>query len=300
MGPVLALDVVVREANGQSIEQEASSTEMVVAVGDRRQLVYRTLPVSVDKPRVPSATDAPEREVSADEKWYAADLSRNGNRVLLGGKDGRMELRERKKGNHEKLEDEWARIEFPTQDDSEIWATALGGPDDRLLAIGSYNGKVRVWNWTQDDPIAAKRSPDWEYGGEKQTNLSANATSGRGIEGISALAIHSSKKHVYFGTNNGMIYQWRLESAMDSTNPASLLPLRSDEKEAITGNDPLNKFYRYGFQFDQTPADDVAVYSMIIDQGGNWLVTGDKAGRILLWPLNSDGSLGLPIGRAHV
>jgi hypothetical protein len=109
------------------------------------------------------------------------------------------------------------------------------------------------------------------------------------------LAIHPHSNTVVYGLSSGELRIWQPERG-DQSKP--LLPLGVRYGEIRKENAKLfsqKLFVRYGLDFQEPPSDDQAMYSIAFSQQGDWLITGDKAGRVLLWPWRKDATLGLPM-----
>ena len=251
------------------------SPQIQFALADGRQLVTRTI----------RRLNEPSRKV-ASTSYYSAQVSRDGRYCLLGGDRGRLVLRDIQKKTDYTLPDS-KRNDDETPFASEIWSTAIGGRYDERIACGSASGEIRVWNRKRLEEEKIPDSPDWTHHTKGEDGKRHSVT---------GLAVHPQLNAVVYSLFNGDLKLWHPEHG-DTEQP--LLPLGPKDLKRSAGNQEgartSRNYLRYGLQFDEIPREDAAVYAMAFDQAGRWLVTGEKSGRILLWPWRNDSTLGLPL-----
>ena len=146
-----------------------------------------------------------------------------------------------------------------------IYDVALVGPEDHILAIAGRYNKLLLWHWSNQG--AETPFPPVEATQDKAGTaiLPIEYPPGGKDDYITSLAtVEQNPFRLATADNQGRILVWNLERCLNQTAPCSVLD-----------------------QWQLTP--DTAVRDIAFSANGCHLVSASDDGRIVLWPLTSQG-----------
>jgi WD40 repeat protein len=154
--------------------------------------------------------------------------------------------------------EQWSQVAEPYPVEGKIFAVAIGGQDESLIAVGTQEGKLLLFNRTASglkflsDKINTKHQ-------------------------IMSIAIHPSGNWLLCAYGNGEMERWyEIQTDSPKNSGAKFLPLKKNELEVQ--------------EWDLTKSEVAnSVYSMEFSRSGSKLVTGDQSSRVLIWDVSPAG-----------